>query len=88
MIPPARCADLVPKDWSQGVEAAPIPNNTDTSEWVGKPLTNAIIAAIIAPWANGYVAMSGQLEKANGRTADAMSIQRQCEQQVNAARGG
>lgn len=63
-----------------------MPRNADTAEWIGKPLTNAMIAAIIAPWAGAYVGMSGQLEKANGRTSDAMGIQRRCEQQVNEAR--
>lgn len=56
------------------------------SEWLGKPLTSAVAAAIIAPWASGYVAMDGQLQKANGRTKDAMTIQKNCETMVNAAR--
>ena len=77
---------MVPAGWSEGVEAAPVPHNTDISRWIGQPLTEAIAAAIIAPWAAGYVGMSGQLEKANGRTTDAMGIQRNCEAMVNAAR--
>jgi hypothetical protein len=87
-IPPAACAKLVPQGWREGVEAAPVPENAPgLTEWLGKPLTAAMAAAIIAPWASGYVAMSGQLTKANGRTADAMEIQSNCEALVNDARG-
>jgi hypothetical protein len=56
------------------------------TEWLGKPLTAATAAAIVAPWAAGYVAMSGQLDKANGRTGDAIEIVTDCEALVNAAR--
>lgn len=63
-----------------------MPTNTDTAGWIGRPLTDAMVAAILAPWAAAYVGMSGQLEKANGRTVDAMDIPRQCEAMVNAAR--
>ena len=88
-IPPASCAQLVPAEWAEGVEAAPIPaNEPQISEWLGKPLTAAMVAAIVAPWATGYVAMSGQLTKANGRTADAVTIVSRCEAMVNAARPG
>lgn len=52
----------------------------------GVPLTNAVIAAIIGPWASAYVGMSGQLEKANGRTADTIGIVATCERMVNEAR--
>ena len=85
-IPPAACSKLTPQNWKQGVEAAPVPKNTDISEWLGKPLTLAIAAAIIAPWAQGYVMQDAQLEKANGRTADSIAITEECERQVNAAR--
>jgi hypothetical protein len=47
-------------------------------------LDSAILAAKL--WAQSYVGMSGQLEKANGRTGDAIAIMHQCEAQVNAAR--
>jgi hypothetical protein len=84
MIPPARCADLVPKSWTEGVPAAPVPTNAPVT--LGVPLTLQIVAAIIAPWANAYVAQDGQLDKANGRATDAISIVRECEAQANAAR--
>lgn len=86
-IPPARCASLTPDEWVQGVEAAPIPvNEPQIPEWLGKPLTAPMVAAIVAPWAAGYVAMSGQLTKANERTTAAIEIQTDCEAMVNAAR--
>lgn len=86
-IPPASCAKLIPDSWAQGVEAAPIPaNEPQIPEWLGKPLTAPMVAAIIAPWASGYVAMSGQLTKANERTGAAIEIQTDCEAMVNAAR--
>jgi uncharacterized protein YcnI len=58
------------------------------AEWIGKPLTAAVAAAIVAPWASAYVAMNGQLDKANGRTRDAITIPHNCEKMVNAARPG
>jgi len=56
------------------------------ADMLGKPLTPAMAAAIIGPWAGAYVGMSGQLDKANGRTADTISIVGVCESQANAAR--
>ncbi len=73
--PPARCADLIPPSWSEGVEGEPVP---DTA---GLDLKGALQA-----WAAAYVGADGQLAKANGRTADTVSIVRQCEAMVNAAR--
>lgn len=86
MIPPASCSKIVPDSWREGVEAAPIPDNTPIAEWLGKPLTQVMAAAILAPWAAGYTAMSGQLEKANGRTVDTIDIIVRCETLVNDAR--
>jgi len=86
MIPPARCADLIPKGWSDGVPAAAVPDNAPVV--MGAPLTPQIVAAIIAPWASAYVEQDSQIDKANGRTADTISIVRECEAQANAARPG
>lgn len=82
--PPADCASLVPAGWHDGVEAAPVPENAPVQ--LGQPLTAATVAAIIGPWASAYVVMSGMLEKANGRTADAIDIVKRCETLVNKAR--
>lgn len=88
MIPPAQCSKLIPQGWKQGVEAAPVPKNIDVAEWLGKPLTMAMAAAIAASWAAGYFAQDGQIDKSNGRTADSIAIMEECERQVNAARKG
>ena len=85
--PPARCASLIPATWSEGVEAAPVPQNDPrVGGWIGQALTDAMVAAIVAPWASAYVEQDGQLAKANGRTADTVAIVRQCEEMVNSAR--
>lgn len=85
--PPARCASLVPDEWREGVEAAPIPaNEPQIADWLGMALTAPMVAAIIAPWAAGYVAMDGQLGKANSRTVAAMDITARCEAMINEAR--
>lgn len=82
--PLAACSSLTPSEWAAGVEAASIPDNAPVT--LGVPLTDELVAMIVAPWASAYVAMSGQLEKANGRTKDAMTIQANCEKMVNASR--
>lgn len=66
--------------------AADTPENADLSQWLGKPLTPEIAAAIQLPWVQGFNAQDSQLDKANGRTHDAMAIQRNCEAMVNKAR--
>lgn len=82
--PPAACSRLIPNGWTQGVEASPVPQNAAVP--VGTPLTAALAASIVAPWASAYVAMSAALDKANGRTADTVAIVTECEKQANAAR--
>lgn len=74
-IPPARCADLIPDTWAAPVAATPVPDTQGLS-----PLDT------IKAWAGAYLGMSGQLAKANGRTADTMHIVRTCENLANAAR--
>lgn len=73
--PPARCASLIPDSWSDGVEAAPVPDTAGMS-----PLD------MVKAWAGAYVEQGGQLAKANGRTADTVVIVQRCEDMVNAAR--
>lgn len=74
-VPPARCASLIPASWAEGVDAEPVP---DTS---GMSAIDQIKA-----WATAYVGMGGQLEKANGRTADTVAIIARCETLMNEAR--
>lgn len=84
--PPASCSSLIPQGWKEPVAAEPIPTNADVSGWLGKPLTDAMAAAIIAPWATGFVGQAGALEKQAGRTQDAIAVVENCERMVNAAR--
>lgn len=84
--PPASCSALIPQGWKKPVQGAAIPKPADTSQWIGKPLTDAMAAAIVAPWASWGVEQTGQLDKANGRTADGIAIMERCEALVNAAR--
>ena len=84
--PPAQCAKLIPKAWSTAVASEPIPEAVDVSQWIGLPLTQAMAAAISGPWASAYVGSDGQLDKANGRTIDAISIMTECERLVNESR--
>jgi len=39
----------------------------------------------VKAWAGAFMMQTGQLDKANGRMADAISIFSQCEMMVNAA---
>lgn len=82
--PLAACGDLIPASYADGVQGAPIPDNAPIA--YGVPLTPDLAAAIVNPWAAAYVAASGQLEKANGRTADVIKIVKDCEARTNAAR--
>lgn len=84
--PPAQCSRLIPANWKQPVASEPIPAAVDLSEWIGKPLTDAVAAAIAAPWAQAFVGSDGQLDKANGRSADIISIVSECERMQNEAR--
>lgn len=82
--PPAACAKLIPKGYSEPLPAASIP--TPFAATLGVILTAELAAQIVAPWAKAYVETSGTLEKANGRTADSINIVKSCEDRVNAAR--
>jgi len=73
--PPARCSALIPDSWSDGVEAAPVPDTVDLGPFEQ-----------VKAWASAYVAQGGQLAKANGRTADTVHIVQRCEELINAAR--
>lgn len=84
--PPAQCSRLIPASWSTPIPSEPIPADIDITDWIGVPLTAAMAAAISAPWAKAYVGSDGQLDKANGRTVDAIGIMTECERLTNAAR--
>lgn len=67
---------MIPPGWSQGTDATPIPDTKGLSDFQA-----------VQAWAAAYVGMSGQLDKANGRTQDAIGIMQRCEGLVNEARG-
>lgn len=62
--PPASgCSSLVPDSWLEGIPGASLPS----------------LAADKTDWQVFGVAQTGQLDKANGRTRDALGIVRGCE---------
>lgn len=71
----ARCSELIPKSWAAGVEGADIPESAILPDGHEDA----------RPWQAGFVAQSGQLEKANGRTADAIAITGNCERMIASA---
>lgn len=73
--------------WATGIAPEPIPRPVDISGWLGKPLTESIAAAIAAPYAQAFVGADAKHAMADARTADAISIFKNCEELVNASRG-
>lgn len=71
--PPAACSSLLPTDWSSGVADAPAPAQA------AAPLDQ------LKAWIGFGVAEAGQLQKANGRTRDAIGIVERCEARDAAA---
>lgn len=57
------CSTLIPKEWKKKIEGAPLP-----SEY-----------ADVGVWQSFAFAQTGQLDKANGRTADTIGIIERCE---------
>lgn len=67
------CTDLIPVEWREGVANAPAPVAADND------------SDRIKSWINFGVAQTGQLQKANGRTADTIGIVERCEARDRAA---
>lgn len=74
--PPASCSSLVPKPWIEGVEGYPVPR------FPNDPPADVELRE----WQKAFVGQSGQLEKANGRTADTVAIYENCERLINESR--
>lgn len=70
---PSACSSLIPDSWRTPVEGAPIP------EEAGDALTQ------LKAWIGFGVRQTGQLDKANGRAADALAIVERCEARDRAA---
>jgi len=62
------CSSLVPDGWRSGVPNAPAPAQVDND------------LDRLKGWIGFGVTQTGQLEKANGRTADAIGIVERCEE--------
>lgn len=60
---PNACSTLIPDSWRDPVPGADLPQD----------------AATVADWINFGDAQTGQLDKANGRTTDALAIIGRCE---------
>lgn len=63
-----RCETMIPQSWKAGVPSADLP----VTEALPDGHDNA------KPWQEGYIAQTGQLEKANYRTADTDYIYTNC----------
>lgn len=68
----ANCSRLLPTAWNDPVPATGIPATDGLSS-----------LDQVKAWAGAYVAMAGQLAKANGRYQDAVTIVSGCERLVN-----
>lgn len=84
--PRAQCAGLIPRTWSDPIPGASVPDDVPLTGNAAKDAV--ILAQTVNEWAKAFVAQSGQLSKANGRTSDAIQIFSECERLVNAARPG
>jgi hypothetical protein len=81
--PPARCAELIPRKWAEGVAGAPLPTFT-TLDQIADPKLRAELET--REWQKAFVGQSVQLEIANGRTADVIYLFGNCEKLQNEAR--
>lgn len=57
------CSALIPGEWKKPIEGAPLPSKD----------------AAMGDWVGFAFAQTGQLDKANGRTADTIGIIERCE---------
>lgn len=76
--PSAPCSGLVPEAWAAGVESADFPGELELA-------TARRVGDGALPWQLFAVRQTGQLDKANERTADTLSIVRKCEARDRAA---
>lgn len=81
--PPARCAELIPRKWAEGVSGTPLPTFA-TIDQIADPKLRAELEK--REWQKAFVGQSVQLEIANGRTADVIYLFGNCERLQNEAR--
>lgn len=80
----APCSSLVPEDWRNGVAGTPAPPEVVLPP-VGHPGAIQAYAELAREWMKFGVGQTGQLQKANGRTSDAIGIIERCEARDRAA---
>lgn len=80
----APCSTLVPQEWRNGVTGAPGPAEIVLPP-VSHPDAIQAYADLAREWMKFGVGQTGQLQKANGRTADAIGIIERCEERDRAA---
>lgn len=82
--PPASCAQLIPREWAEGVAGHPLPDFTSIDR-----ITDAKLKAELESreWQKAWVGQSVQVEIANGRTKDVIFLFGNCERLANEARG-
>jgi hypothetical protein len=81
--PPARCAELIPREWAEGVAGAPLPSFLHIDQ-VADPQLRAELET--REWQKAFVDQSARLEIANQRAADVIYLFGHCEKLANEAR--
>lgn len=81
--PSARCSELIPKAWAEGVAGHPLPSFIEIDQ-VADPQLRAELET--REWQKAFVGQSVQVQIANGRTADVIYLFGNCERLANEAR--
>jgi hypothetical protein len=81
--PPASCAQLIPREWAEGVAGHPLPDFTSIDR-IADPVLKAELET--REWQKAFVGQSVQVEIANGRTRDVIFLFGNCERLANEAR--
>lgn len=81
--PPASCAQLIPREWAEGVAGHPLPDLIQIDRLKDEALRAELEKR---EWQKAFVGQSVQLEIANGRTADVIYLFGNCERLANEAR--
>lgn len=81
--PPASCAQLIPRQWAEGVAGYPLPDLLQLDRVTDPALKTELEKR---EWQKAFIGQSVQLEIANGRTADVIFLFGNCERLANEAR--
>lgn len=80
---PASCAQLIPREWAEGVAGAPLPTFLSIDK-VTDPRLKAELES--REWQKAFVDQSSRVVIANARTADIIFLFGNCERLANEAR--